>query len=78
MSEISVNKNFFQISKKFEYYNYNYAYEIVLTIVRTLVLLICYLFIYDIKTMIYICLFIQLLSFFCEFNCNLKDFQIKE
>lgn len=78
MSEISVNKNFFQISKKFEYYNYNYAYEIVLNIVRTLVLLICYLFIYDIKTMIYICLFIQLLSFFCEFNCNLKDFQIKE
>ncbi|MGN1338131.1 MAG: hypothetical protein ACI4WW_06630 [Candidatus Coprovivens sp.] len=79
MHEISINKNFYTLSKKFEYYNYNYVYEFTQNLLRTLVLVICYFFINDIKKMIYLCLFVQLIGTLFNFKIdNKKDYEVKE
>lgn len=77
MSEISVNKNFYQISKKFEYYNYNYAYEFSQNLLRSLILIICFIFIKDIRIMIYLCLVVQTIGLLFNFKCDKKDFEIE-
>lgn len=56
MNEISINKEFYKLSKKFEYENYNLMYNILETSFRAVVTLILLLFIKDIKIMIYISL----------------------
>ena len=54
MYEISINKELYTLSKKFEYNNYNLVYEVLCKIFRAFVLIISYLFIDDLKVMIYI------------------------
>lgn len=74
MNEISISKNFYTLSKKFDYYNYNYAYEFVQNLLRTSVLIICYFFIKDLKVMIYTCLLIQLIGICFNFK---EDYEVK-
>ncbi len=68
MCELSISKNFYSLSKSFEYYNYNYVQEMILNIIRTLVLVICLVVTKDIKVMIYITLFFMFISVFFNFK----------
>ena len=54
MYEISVNSEFYRLSKKFEYEKYNFAYEITQNLMRSIVTLILLITVNDLKLMIYI------------------------
>ena len=56
MYELSINTQFYTLSKKFEYSNYNLVYEIVQNSFRSFVVFILLLSSFDLKTMIYITL----------------------
>lgn len=76
MYELSINKEFYVLSKKYEYYNYNLLYEMSLNFLRSFVLLIMYLFINDLKVMIYITLLFFVIGLLINFEkSNLKDFK---
>jgi hypothetical protein len=59
MNEISVNKEFIKLSKWFDYENFNYAYEQTQNIFRLIVSAIMFLFINDLRVMIYFILFVM-------------------
>lgn len=73
MNEISHNKNFFMLSKQYEYYNYNYAYEVAQSIFRTLSVLIMVLFFDNLKYMIYFSLLCVFSGIFVNFKINTID-----
>ena len=54
MYELSINTQFYKLSKKFEYSNYNLVYEIIQNSFRSFVVFILLLSSFDLKTMIYI------------------------
>ena len=56
MLEISLNSEFYKLSKQFEYEEYNFAYEFVQNLMRTIVTLSLVLIVKDLKLMIYITL----------------------
>lgn len=68
MYEISINKEFFILSKKFEYNDYNLIYEISQNTARSIALIILYLLNINLKLMIYIVLFFILLGMFVDFK----------
>lgn len=68
MYELSIQKEFYSLSKKFEYQNYNLVYELTQNIFRTLTVLILYLFFNNLKTMITFVLIIILSSIFIKFK----------
>jgi len=68
MYELSIQKEFYTLSKKFDYQNYNLLYEVVLNFLRTVIVLILYLFFNDLKTMIIFVLIIILSSIFIKFK----------
>lgn len=77
MHEISMSKEFYALSKKFEYYNYNLAYEVIQNISRTLMTLVLLIFVKDLKIMIYITLLVMLSGVFVKFKkARGKDFDI--
>ena len=79
MLELSVNKEFFTLSKKFEYYNYNLVYEVIQNIFRVTVVGLIYLFVFDLKNMVYVTLLFMLIGVFLKFKSVEKiDFEIKE
>ena len=61
MHEISISKEFYTLSKKFEYNNYNLVYEIVQNSFRAISLLVIYILNIDLKIAIYWLLFIMFL-----------------
>lgn len=71
MLEISVNSEFYELSKKFEYEQYNLIYEMTQNIIRTIVMLILLLFVTELKLMIYITLIFIVVSVFF-YNQNKK------
>lgn len=73
MLEISISKEFYTLSKKFEYNNYNLVYENVLNLFRTIILFIC-LFMNDLKIMIYITLLFMLLGICFDFKHTKKNY----
>ena len=76
MYEISINKEVYTLSKKFEYNNYNLVYEILCKVFRGIVLIICYFFIDNLKVMIYISLFMIFIGlFFNIVKVKKKDFK---
>lgn len=78
MYELSMSKEFYGLSKKFEYTNYNLVYELVLSIFRTLILLVCFVFIKDLKIMIYFSVALILFGLILKFRpIKGKDFEIK-
>ena len=52
MYEQSFHKEYVMLSKNFEYFNYNYMFEITQNVGRALVVLLLYVFFKDIKTML--------------------------
>ena len=79
MYEISMNKELYSLSKKFEYNNYNLMYEIVCKIFRSIVLIISYFFVSDLKVMIYVSVLVILLGLFVNIKkIRRKDFEFEE
>ena len=77
MHEISMSKEFYALSKKFEYYNYNLAYEVIQNVSRTVMTLILLIFIKDLKMMIYVTLLVMLTGIFVKFKkARGRDFDI--
>lgn len=79
MYEISISKEFYVLSKKFEYNNYNLVYEMMQNSFRSIALLILYLFGMDLKIMIYIVLFFMLVGAFMNFKyIDKEDYSVKK
>lgn len=68
MYELAISKEFYTLSKKFEYNNYNLIYEIIQNSFRSFTLLIFLLFNFELKTMIYITLVFILFGVFLTFK----------
>ena len=68
MHEISISKEFYALSKKFEYNNYNLVYELIQNGFRTFSLLVIYLLNIDLKISIYWLLLIMFLGAFMNFK----------
>lgn len=78
MYEISMNKELYSLSKKFEYNNYNLMYEILCKVFRSVVLVISYFFISDLKIMIYVSVGVILLGLFVNIKKIKKaDFEFE-
>ena len=79
MHEISISKEFYTLSKKFEYNNYNLVYEIVQNSFRAISLIVIYILNIDLKIAIYWLLFIMLLGAFMKFKYIEKsDYKVLE
>lgn len=77
MYEISISKEFYILSKKFEYQNYNLIYELTHNIFRAIPLLIGLLFTNDLKHLMYITLSIMFISLFLNFKyIKSKDYEV--
>ena len=79
MYELSINTQFYTLSKKFEYSNYNLVYEIVQNSFRSFVVFILLLSSFDLKTMIYITLGFIAFGVFLRFKQEIrlnKDFSM--
>ena len=74
MYEQSFHKEHFKLSKNFEYQNYNYLYEIVQDVSRFLMMLLLFLFVKDIRIMLYIIFIFMSLGILFNFKTStLKD-----
>ena len=70
MYEQSFHKEHFKLSKNFEYCNYNFMYEIIQDTARLLMITFLYLFIKDVRVMLYICLGFISLGLIFNFRCE--------
>lgn len=68
MLELSIQKEFYVQSKKFEYYNFNLAYEFLLNLFRVIVVGLIYFFVFDLKNMIYVTLIFMTIGVFLNFK----------
>ena len=68
MYELSIHKEFYVMSKKFEYYNYNLIYEMIQNFSRSFIVLLLLIFIKDLKVMIYIVIIFILLGILIDFK----------
>ncbi len=73
MNEISVNKEFLKLSKKFDYENYNYAYEQTQNLFRLIVSAIMFLFMNDLRVMIYFILLVMAVAIPLRFKYKQKS-----
>ena len=82
MHELSISKEFYTLSKKFEYNNYNLIYEVVQNLFRTVVVVILfglYILEGDLKVMIYATLFFIFIGVFLKFKqMKIKDYKPEE
>lgn len=77
MHEISMSKEFYGLSKKFEYYNYNLSYEVIQNISRTVMTLVLLLFIKNLKIMVYVTWLVMFTGVFVKFKkARGRDFDI--
>lgn len=78
MYELSIQKEFYSLSKKFEYHNYNFMYEVTESFSRTLMAAILYFFVSDLKVMIIIVLLVIISSSLIKFKgIRIKDYRYK-
>ena len=70
MYEQSFHKEHFKLSKSFEYCNYNFMYEIIQDTARLLMITILYLFVKDVRIMLYICLGFISVGLIFNFKCE--------
>ena len=78
MYELSINKYFYEFSKKFEYYNYNLVYELAQNLLRFIVTFVIYLFIKDLQTMVYFSLLFMIIAIPINFKeIKNKDYKVK-
>ena len=73
MYELSINKEFYTFSKKFEYYNYNLIYELTQNFFRSVVTLLLFVINIDIKFMVYITLGFVFIGIFLKFQYNKNE-----
>lgn len=79
MYEISINKEIYTLSKKFEYENYDLLYELAQNMARTIVVMLLYLLTNDLKTMIYITLLFIFFGITLKFkSIRGRDYKLKE
>ena len=79
MYELSISKEFYTLSKKFEYYNYNLIYEIIQNAFRTLAVMILLIFDLNLKTMIYTTLLFVFIGIFFKFKqLDVENFKFEE
>lgn len=64
----SNSKEFYTLSKKFEYHNYNLVYELIQNTSRSVVTLALIIFDFKLKTMIYITLVFMAISALVDVN----------
>ena len=76
MYELAISKEFYTLSKKFEYNNYNLIYELIQNSFRSFVTFIFVVFTFELKTMIYITLTFMLISVF--FSIRKFNFEKEE
>ena len=77
MYEISFNSRLYVLSKKYEYYNFNMVYEIVLNFFRTIVMFILFMSNFDLRTMIYFTLLVIIMGVFIEFkDVNIDKYKV--
>ena len=70
MYEQSFNKEYLVMSKKYEYYNYNMLYEIVQNAFRVILTLVLFLFVNDLKIMIYLILLLMTTALFVDIKLD--------
>lgn len=76
MYELSISKEFYTLSKKFEYSNYNLIYEIIQNSFRTIIVFILLIFNINLKIMIYLTLFFVLIGAFLKFKqIKIEDYE---
>jgi len=68
MYELSVSKEFYTLSKKFDYTNYNLVYETTQNCFRSIVTILFVVFSFDLKTMVYITLAFISIGLFYNFK----------
>lgn len=73
MNEISVNKEFIKLSKWFDYENFNYAYEQTQNIFRLIVSATMFLFMNDLRVMIYFILLVMAVAIPLKFKYTQKS-----
>ena len=73
MYELSINKEFYTLSKQFEYYNYNLMYEITQNLFRSILVFILYVTNLDIRNMIYVSLAFVLFGIFLKFKPKIEE-----
>ena len=73
MYEQSFHKEYIKLSKSYEFHNINFLYEIVQNSFRMIVVLVSFLFISDVKYMIYVTLSFMALALFVKFKLEPKD-----
>ena len=77
--ELSIQKEFYLQSKKFEYYNFNLVYEFLLNLFRVIVVGVIYFFVFDIKNMVYITLIFIAAGILFNFKeLNLSEYSVKK
>ena len=78
MYELSISKEFYTLSKKFEYSNYNLIYEIIQNSFRSGIVLVMIIFGINLKIMIYITLFFILIGAFLKFKqIGIEDYKVE-
>lgn len=78
MYELSINKEFYTLSKQFEYYNYNLMYEITQNLFRTILVFILYITNLDIRNMTYVSLAFVLFGILLKFKPKLEKEEYEE
>ena len=73
MYELSINKEFYTLSKQFEYYNYNLMYEITQNLFRSILVFILYVTNLDIRNMIYVSLAFVLFGIILKFKPKIEE-----
>lgn len=73
MYELSINKEFYTLSKQFEYYNYNLMYEITQNLFRSILVFILYITNLDIRNMIYVSLAFVLFGICLKFKPKIEE-----
>ena len=77
MYELTISKEFYTLSKKFEYSNYNLIYELIQNSFRSVIVLILYIFNMNLKTMIFVTLFFILIGAFYNFKqLDIEDYEV--
>ena len=76
--ELSIQKEFYLQSKKFEYYNFNLAYEFLLNLFRFILVGFIYFFIFDLKNMVYFTLIFIVAGILFNFKeLKLSEYSVK-
>jgi hypothetical protein len=79
MYELTISKEFYTLSKKFEYSNYNLIYELIQNLFRSIIVLILYVFNMDLRTMIFVTLFFILIGAFYRFKqLDIEDYEARK